>query len=80
MEKDNDSIVEVFSGTSWEAELIKSLFEYEEIRCFLKNSVLNTYAYEPITSDGVKVMIFNSDYERASKIVATYFKNKNVNN
>lgn len=80
MEKDNDRIVEVFSGTSWEAELIKSLFENEEIRCFLKNSVLNTYAYEPITSDAVKVMIFNSDYKRASEIVATYFKNKNANN
>lgn len=79
-ENKGGKIIEVFSGTVWEAGLMKSLFENAEIKSFLKNNVLNTYAYEPITSEGVKVMIFNTDRERALEIVATYFKNKKINN
>lgn len=69
-----DPIIEIFSGTLWEAEMIKSLLENEGIESFVKNSVLNTYAYEPAFSAEVKVMILQSDSEKAKAIVEAYWK------
>jgi hypothetical protein len=70
-----DPIVEIFSGSLWEAELLKSLLNDQEIECFLKNSTLNSYMYEPTYSTGVKVMILQSDLENASAIVKEFLKN-----
>jgi hypothetical protein len=75
MDINKDKIVEIFSGTLWEAEMVKSLLKDSEIESFLKNSNLNTYIYEPIQAAGVKVMILSSDYERAKEITDNYFKN-----
>ena len=69
-------IVEVFSGTTWEAELIKSLLESAGIRSFLRNNVLVSYLYDPIGAKGVKVMILDSDYLEAREIVEGYFRSK----
>jgi hypothetical protein len=77
MENKEDKIVEVFSGTLWEAEMITSLLKEEGIDSFLKNSVLNTYAYDTIFSQEVKVMISESDCERAKRIVDEYCVNRN---
>ncbi len=73
--KDNNSIIEIFSGTTWEAEMVKSLLEDSEIRCFLKNNIINTSLLNPIIAEGVKVMISSSDYDRAKRIVDDYYKN-----
>ena len=73
-------IIEIFSGSLWEAEMIKSLLESTNIKSFLKNSVLNTYFYDPIVSQGVKVMILESDFEIAKPIVDSYFENLNNEN
>jgi len=75
MDNDHNSIIEVFSGTLWEAEMIKSLLQDEEILSFLKNAVLSSYAFEPIYTEGVKVMISESDFVRAKQIVDGYNKN-----
>jgi hypothetical protein len=48
MDRNKDIIIEIFSGTLWEAEMVKSLLQDAEIDSFLKNSNLNTYIYEPI--------------------------------
>ena len=72
-----DKIIEVFSGTLWEAEMVKSLLQNAEIESFLKNINLNTYIYEPIQASGVKVMILSSDYEKAKEITDSYFRNMN---
>ena len=69
-------IVEVFSGTTWEAEFIKSLLESAGIRSFLRNNVLASYLYDPIGAKGVKVMILDSDYLEAHEIVKGYFRSK----
>jgi hypothetical protein len=79
MDKNKVSIIEIFSGTLWESEMIKSLLQNAEIESFLKNSVLNSYWYDPISSDGVKVMISSSDSERAKEIVDEYYKNMKTN-
>ena len=75
MEKDNDTIIELYTGTLWESEMITSLLKEAEIQSFLKNSVLESYAYEPISAAGVKVIIFSSDYKRAKEITDNYQRN-----
>lgn len=77
MDNNKDIIIEIFSGTLWESEMVKSLLKDAEIESFLKNTNLNTYIYEPIQASGVKVMILSSDYEKAKEIVDNYFRNMN---
>ena len=77
MGNDEDKIIEVFSGTLWESEMITTLLKEEGIESFLKNSVLNTYAYDPAFSQEVKVLITESDFERAKRIIDEYCMNRN---
>ena len=79
MDIDKDIVIEIFSGTLWEAEMVKSLLQDAEIESFVKNSNLNTYIYEPIQASGVKVMILNSDSEKAKEVIGTYYRNMNNN-
>jgi len=79
MENKEDKIVQIYSGTLWEAEMITSLLKEEGIESFLKNSVLNSYAYNPAFSQEVKVMISSSDVEKARDIVENYCLNRNNN-
>jgi hypothetical protein len=55
--------------------MLKSLLETAEIESFSKNTILNTFAFDPTVTDNVKVMILGSDYEKAKKIVDDYLKN-----
>ena len=70
-----DSVVELFSGSLWEAELLKSIFIDNEIECFKNNSTLSTFIYEPAYFTGVKFMILEEDIERASIILDEFWKN-----
>jgi len=79
MDIDKDIVIEIFSGTLWEAEMVKSLLQDAEIESFVKNSNLNTYIYEPIQASGVKVMILNGDSEKAKEVIGTYYRNMNNN-
>jgi hypothetical protein len=72
---DEDPVIEVFSGSLWEAELLKTILEDNGIGCFLKNSILQTFLYEPVFSAGVKVMVLESDHFRATSIVNEFWKN-----
>jgi hypothetical protein len=71
----DDFIMEIFSGTSWEAEIVKSLLQDSEINSFLKNNVMNTYAFNSNQTEGVQVMISASDCGRAREIVDEYYRN-----
>ena len=79
--KTNDYIMpmEVFSGTIWQAELVKSLLENEEIESFL-NDEINGTMVPWVTSGGgagsVKVIVSNLDFQRARVIVDEYEKNE----
>ncbi len=76
MAHSNASIIEIFCGTLWEAEMIKTLLKEAAIESFLKNTILNSYAYEPIQSEGVQVMIRSTDAAEAHLIIKAYFKNR----
>ena len=70
--------VEVFSGTIWEAELVKSLLENAEIETFLKNENTGTLApwyTAPGGAGSVTVVVSNLDYDKARAIVAEYETN-----
>jgi hypothetical protein len=71
-----ERMIEIYSGTLWEAEMIKSLLESAEIDSYLRNSVLSSYAFEPIRSESVKVMISDSNLQRAQEIIDDYNKSK----
>lgn len=75
IEDNKDIVIEIFSGTLWEAEMIVSLLSEAGIASFIKNDILNTYAYEPLFSSGVKVMILNADAAQAKEVVDTYMRN-----
>lgn len=74
-----DKTIEIFSGTIWEAELVKSLLENYEINSFLKHNVITSFALEPILSDNVKVMILEKDKNLAEKVVSDFYRNMNPN-
>jgi hypothetical protein len=78
MNENSAKIVEIYSGTLWEAAMIKNLLKDSEIKSFVRNSIHNTYACDPIMACGVKVMIFESDAPRAREIVDNHYNNMKV--
>lgn len=69
---DNDKVIELFSGTLWEAEMIHSLLNNAGIQSFVKNNVVNSYLYNPIQASGVKVMVLESDLKEAQGILKDF--------
>lgn len=79
MEK-NDQIepVEVFAGTIWEAELLKSIMDDAEIESFLLNEFTGTIAPWYTAAGGagsVKVIVSSVDFERARAIMEEFREN-----
>ena len=76
MEKEDSlSPYEVFEGTAWEAGLLKSILEDNEIEAFLKdfsNIPLNLY---PVRSGSIKVFVAFKDLERAREVVEEFYTN-----
>ncbi|OFY44617.1 MAG: hypothetical protein A2X18_03325 [Bacteroidetes bacterium GWF2_40_14] len=72
MENDNDKIIEIFSGTVWECEMVKSLLENEGIECFFRNYLGTSYGYIPTSAESVRIMISDSNYEKAKIVVDSY--------
>lgn len=75
MKNDASTMQEIFSGTLWEAEMVTSLLTNSGIQSFIRNGVLQVYAFNPSRSGEVKVMIAESDTERAAVIVENYCRN-----
>jgi len=70
--------VEVFAGTIWEAELVKSLLENAEIETFLLDENTGTLApwyTAPGGAGSVKVVVSNLDLEKAGQIISEYENN-----
>lgn len=66
-EEDYSKSVEVFSGSPWEAELIKGLLESNDIRCVIKDGILGTLA--PYIAPSVSVLVTDDKYEAATEII-----------
>jgi hypothetical protein len=75
MDTNQDSVIMIFSGTLWESQMVKSILDNVEIESYLMNSLLSDYAYNPMRSEQVKVMISSNNFEKAKKIVEEYCRN-----
>ena len=73
--KDKEVFITAFSGTLWEAEMVKSLLYAAGIESFFQHSTGGSYAYDPIFSQAVKVIINESDTPIAKEIVKGYTRN-----
>jgi hypothetical protein len=63
-----DNLVEIFAGSSMEAEIVRNLLEDSDIEAFLKNEIMGTLApwhTSPGGAGSVKVVVSNLDYAKA---------------
>jgi|APCry1669188910_1035180.scaffolds.fasta_scaffold90301_2 Putative prokaryotic signal transducing protein len=77
--KDKEVFITAFSGTLWEAEMVKSLLYNAGVESFFQHSTGSSYAYDPIFSQAVKVIINESDAPIAKEIVEEYTLNLEPN-
>jgi hypothetical protein len=74
--------VEVFDGTSWQAEIVKSMLENEGIHAYIKDNILGTlipWNVAPGGAGAVKVFVAGADAEQAKLVVDEYEKNTKEN-
>jgi hypothetical protein len=80
MKTNNDlELVEIFSGTILEVEIIRSLLENAEIETFMKDEITGTLLPWITASGGfcpVKLEVSNLDYDKAKQIIEEYNQNK----
>ncbi|MFZ4523549.1 MAG: putative signal transducing protein [Bacteroidales bacterium] len=70
--------VEIFSGTVWQAEMVKSILENVEIEAFLQNETIGSLAPWYTASGGagsVTVVVSSADYEKAKPFVEEFEQN-----
>lgn len=65
--KEETMLKEVFSGSPWEAELIKGLLESVGIQAALKDGIIGTLA--PYISNSVVVLVSEECYEAAKEVI-----------
>jgi len=76
-DKKND-MVEIFAGSSLDAEIVSSLLKNSKIETFLKDENMGTIAPWQVSAGGagaVKIIISSNDYEQAKLIVEEYQQN-----
>lgn len=66
-EEDSTKLVEVFSGSKWETELVRGLLENNNIEAALKDGLMTSIA--PYISPTATVMVNEKDYEAAMAII-----------
>ncbi|HAQ64786.1 MAG TPA: hypothetical protein DCR43_02870 [Bacteroidales bacterium] len=72
--------VEVFAGTLWQAELLKSLLADSEIESFIKDGIMGTlypWYSAPGGAGAVKVFVSDIDVEKARMVISEYERNIN---
>lgn len=74
--EDKSRLIEVFTGSLWKAELVKSMLESNEIKAVIQGgTVVNVVL--PDTAIDVPVLVNEKDYEAAMEIVREYEKKEN---
>jgi hypothetical protein len=66
---------EVFDGTAWEAGLLKSILDDNEIESILKDASFAPWNLFPVRSGTVKVFVALKDFERAKLVVEEFIGN-----
>jgi len=73
--EDELSPFEVFEGTAWEAGLLRSILEDNEIETILRNASFAPWNLFPVRAGSVKVFVASKDFERARLLVDEFYKN-----
>ena len=76
--KDERNPVEIFAGTAWEAGMLKSMLEDNEIEAFLGDEIWGTFApwnTAPGGAGAVRVFVPQVDFESAKIVVDHYYDN-----
>jgi len=77
--KEDIKAVELYSGTLWEAELLKSLLENADIESFLKDGIIGTNFPWHAAGGGanpIKVIVSSQDYDRALLVLKDFKENQ----
>lgn len=72
-------LIEIFSGSAIEAEIVKSILKDSEIESFLKDEYMGTIAPWHTAPGGVgsvKIIVSELDYPQAKTIVEKYKNSK----
>lgn len=75
--EDKSKLVEVFSGSLWEAELVKGLLKDRGIDSDVKDGILANGVL-PETMLSVAVLVNEADYEAAMDVIRERSKEKSV--
>ncbi len=68
--------IEIFSGSAWEAGIVKSLLENAGILTFMKDEIRGTYAPWHIAPGGigaVKLVVSDMDKDKAKEVVTDFY-------
>jgi len=75
---DKTKLIEIFAGTPWQAGMVKSLLADEGIEAYLIDEIIGTLTpwwTAPGGAGSVKVIVAETDLERAIPIVKKYESN-----
>lgn len=72
-EQDHTKSVEIFSGSPWEAEIIKGLLESNGILCVVKDGLMGTLA--PYIAPSVSILVTEENINIATEIIKAKIEN-----
>ena len=74
---DNIHAVEIYSGTLWEVELLKSLLENAKMESFIKDEIIGTtfpFHASQVAANPVKLIVSSLDYQMALIVLQKFKK------
>jgi hypothetical protein len=80
-ESNENKAITIFKGDPIEVGIVKSLLENYEIEAFLIDEImgnLNPWLISPGGTGSIKVLVSNTDYEKAKQIVDEYVENNKI--
>ena len=75
---DKTKPIAIFSGTQWEATMVKSLLANEQIESFVKDEIMGTLNPFYTSSGGiiqVKVLVSSKDFDKSAQVINEFKKN-----
>lgn len=76
MKEDKTKLIEVYTGSLWEAELVKTMLGDNGVEAVTKDALIPNLTLSAIIVD-VAVLVNEKDYEPAMEVVRAYEKNNN---
>jgi len=71
---------EVFAGTAWEAGLLKSILEDNDIETLTQQASSLQWDIMPTNGATIKVFVAYKDYVQAKEIVKEFYSNMEIEN